>query len=131
VSKVITLVLLLPIVFVVSIVLASEFGGEVVDLETHDERGGTNTTSLWVVDLYGESWLRGGSRASTWVIRLEQDPEVHLTRKGRREAYRAEIVEDFSGRINDGMRAKYGLADQLISLIHDDEGVVAIRLLDH
>ena len=38
-GKLIVLVFLSPILFVMSILLASEFGGEVVEIETYDVRG--------------------------------------------------------------------------------------------
>jgi hypothetical protein len=128
-GKIITAILLSPIVFFAAILLASEYGGEVVTLETHDERGGKYETSVWIVDLYGDQWLRAGDSEATWLKRIRDYPEVHVTRFGEREVYRAEVDDDFSGRINDGMREKYGRADQLISTIHDDEEVVAIRLI--
>jgi len=128
-KAIITLILLSPILFVLAILGASNYGGEVVDLETHDERGGSYVTSVWIVDLYGDQWLRAGSPKATWLNRLRVYPEVHVTRHDQREAYRAEVVADFAGRVNEGMREKYGRADLLISTIHDDEEVVAIRLV--
>jgi len=128
-GKIITAILLSPFVFLLSIMLASEYGGEVVTLETHDERGGKYETSVWVVDLYGDQWIRSGDPEATWLQRIREYPEVHLTRDGEREVYQAEIVDDFADRINGGMREKYGRADMLISTIHDDDEVVAIRLV--
>jgi len=128
-GKIITLVFLSPILFVLAILLASEYGGEVVEIETYDVRGRSYPTSVWVVDLYGDTWIRAGGPTATWLQRLVKNPEVYVTRDGVRAAYQAEVVADFGGRINDGMREKYGRADQLISTIHDDEEVVAIRLL--
>ena len=128
-GKIITAILLSPFVYLAAILLASEYGGEVVNLETHDERGGKYETSVWIVDLYGDQWIRAGDPEATWLQRIRDYPEVHVTRFGEREVYRAEIVEDFADRINDGMREKYGRADRLISTIHDDDAVVAIRLV--
>jgi len=129
VGKLIVLLFLSPFLFVLSILLASEFGGEVVEIETYDVRGRSYETSLWIVDLYGTVWLRAGNPDATWLQRLIKNPEVYVTRDGLRAAYRAEVVGDFGGRVNDGMREKYGSADRLISTIHDDEGVVAVRLV--
>ena len=128
-GKIIVLVFLSPILFVLSILIASEYGGEVVEIETYDVRGRSYPTSVWVVELYGDTWIRAGGPTATWLQRLVKNPEVYVTRDGVRAAYRAEVVADFGGRINDGMREKYGRADRLISTIHDDEEVVAIRLL--
>lgn len=130
ITRIIALVFLAPIVFGLSIIAASEWGGEVIEIETLDNRGTQFHTSLWVVDLYGDSWLRGGDPDAAWVQRIRAQPGVFMTRNGEKKAYHAEIVEDFADRINDGMREKYGWADQLIALIHDESEVVAIRLFE-
>ncbi|MAG29841.1 MAG: hypothetical protein CL908_02985 [Deltaproteobacteria bacterium] len=127
-GKIIVIVILLPIVYLLALVAASEFGGEVVELETHDFRGGKYTTSLWIVDMYGDAWLRAGDPESTWLKRIREDPHVFVTRAGQKAPYRAEIVDGFSSRINAQMREKYGPAETLISTIHDADEVVAIRL---
>lgn len=117
-----------PLWFGAALYVASEHGGEKVVLETLDERGNSFFTTLWVVDIHGEPWLRAGKDDSTWIQRIEATSDVFLVRDGERTAYRAEIVPYETERINETMREKYGYADQLISLIHDPEGVVAIRL---
>lgn len=128
-NKLITLVLLSPIAFVLAIVYAGSYSGEVIELATYDERGGAYETSLWIVDLYGDQWLRAGNPEATWLQRIKRHPEVHVTRYGMREEYEAEVVDDFADRINGGMREKYGWADELLAILHDEEEVVAIRLL--
>jgi hypothetical protein len=127
-SRIIGLLFLLPFALAIAILAASEWGGEVVTLETYDPRGTMFSTSLWIVDLYGEEWLRASDPEASWVRRLRETPNVVLIRDGVRKGYLAVIVEDFSGRINDGMREKYGFADQLTGLLRDPEQVLAIRL---
>lgn len=117
-----------PLWFGAALYGASEYGGEKVVLETLDERGIAFLTTLWVVDIHGEPWLRSGRPDSTWLQRIEASPDVFLVRDGERLAYRAEIAAYEVDRINDRMREKYGYADQLVSLIHDPEQAVAIRL---
>lgn len=128
VARIIGILLLLPFVLAIAILIASEWGGEVVTLETYDARGTMFSTSLWIVDLYGDEWLRASDPEAGWVGRLREASNVVLIRDGVRKGYRAEIVRDFGDRINDGMREKYGFADQLTSLLRDPEEVVAIRL---
>jgi hypothetical protein len=128
VARIIGILLLLPFVLAIAILIASEWGGEVVTLETYDPRGTMFSTSLWIVNLYGEEWLRASDPEAGWVRRLRETSNVVLIRDGVRKGYRAEVVQDFAGRINDGMREKYGFADQLTSLLRDPEEVVAIRL---
>ncbi|MCA9505400.1 MAG: hypothetical protein H6748_10350 [Spirochaetaceae bacterium] len=128
----ILVILLLPIFYGVGLFVASEYGGEVVELDTYDARGNRFTTPLWVVDLHGEPWLRAGDPESAWLQRMRRNPEVevHLKRDGQRTAYLAEIVDGSAARINHAMREKYAWADLLVSTLHDEETVVAIRLAE-
>ncbi len=122
----VVLVLLAP----VAIYGASEFGGEVVEIETYDERDRRYSTSLWIVDIHGDSWLRSGDPTSGWLQRIRINPEILLIRDDAVLPVQAELVDDYGPTINEAMREKYGAADQLISLIHDDEAIVAIRLVE-
>lgn len=117
-----------PLWFGVAVYAASEYGGETVVLETFDLHGGALETKLWVVDIHGEPWLRAGRGDSTWVKRIENNPNIRLTRAGVQTLYRALPSERDVDRVNYRMREKYGYADQLISLIHDEAAVVPIRL---
>ena len=125
---IIGLLILSPLMFGAALLAASEYGGEKVELETLDERGNAFFTTLWVVDIHEEPWLRAGDPDSTWLQRLQVEPEVYLIRDGERKPYVAEVVEYESERVNYLMREKYGYADQIVSLIHDPDAVVAIRL---
>ncbi len=126
---VIRLLLVIPFVYGAAIFAAQRFGGEVVELETHDVRGGDYAVSLWTIDLQGDVWLRAGSPDATWLARIREAPDVHVSRAGVRQAYRAEIVPDYGSRVNVGMREKYGWADQVVATLFDEDEVVAIRLL--
>ena len=127
---IIGLLILSPLLFGAALFAASEYGGETVVLETLDERGVGFFTTLWIVDIHEEPWLRAGDPESTWLQRLKVHPEVFLTRGGERKPYVAEVVEFESERVNYLMREKYGVADQLVSLLHDPDEVVAIRLAE-
>ena len=127
-SRIIGILLLLPIFYGVGILVASEGGGEVVTLETYDARGTMFSTSLWIVDAYDDAWLRAGNPEAGWLERLRVTPEIVVTREGVRKGYRAVVVRDFAAKINQAMREKYGLADQLLSTLHDPDEVIAIRL---
>lgn len=118
-----------PLWFGIALYAASEYGGEVVELETFDERGNALKTRLWVVDIHEESWLRAGDPEATWLKRLEKNPEVILVRDGERLPLVATLWDDGPDRINYMMREKYGYADQIVSLIHDPAAVVTVRLI--
>jgi hypothetical protein len=119
-----------PLIFGAALLVASEYGGEKVELETLDERGTSFFTTLWVVELHEEPWLRAGDPEATWLQRVRADPQVFLIRDGERREYQAEVSDDDVWRVNEAMRDKYAWADQIVSLIHDPEAVVPVRLVE-
>ena len=119
-----------PLIFGGAILAASEYGGETVELKTFDERD-VLVTTLWVVDLHDEPWLRAGNPDATWLQRLVETPQVVLVRDGETKSYRAEIDPSELDRVNDMMREKYGWADEVVSLLHDPDSVVAVRLVEN
>jgi hypothetical protein len=118
------------VLFGASIFYASEQAGEVVTLVTFDTDGAGAETRLWVVDDGGSAWLRAGQPSASWLARIEAVPEVVVKRGASEERYRAVPVRgaEATARINEQMRARYGLWDRWISLIHDDDQCVAVRL---
>lgn len=122
------LVALVAAAFAGAIVLASEMGGEVVTVITSDERGIDYETSLWVVDDAGQAWLRAGSTDSTWYQRLRRNPEIRMERGGEEREYEAVPVPEKTGRINELMARKYGVADRIVGLIRNEGASMAIRL---
>jgi hypothetical protein len=131
-GRIIAIVLLAPLVYLVAILAASEWGGEVVALETFDVRGRRLETSVWIVQMQGDLWLRASDPKSAWLQRIRTEPAVFVTRRGKRTAYQTEIFEDYASWINRAMREKYGWADQLISTMpmRAADEVVAVRLLE-
>ena len=115
--------------FGVSMILASELG-EVVVLTTFDTNQSTVTTRMWTVDHDGFSWLRSG-KGSSWLERIERDPNVDLTRGDTTQRFRASPVRTpiTVAQVNTLMREKYGLADRWISLFVDRGSSVVIRLV--
>jgi hypothetical protein len=109
---------------------ASELAGEVVQIETYDELDARYKTSLWIVDIHGDSWLRAGDPNAAWLQRIEINPEILLFRDDEILPVSAELVDEYGAAINEAMREKYGLADRLVSLLHDDDEVVPIRLTE-
>ncbi len=124
------LILLSPLIAAAALYWASEHGGETVVLETRDERGITVRTTLWVVDLHEEPWLRAGDPEAAWLQRLEINPAVFLIRDGERKPYRAEVSEEDAERVSEAMAEKYAWADWIVSWLHDPAGVVPIRLVE-
>jgi hypothetical protein len=118
------------VLFGASVFYASEQAGEVVTLVSFDSDGAGAETRLWVVDDGGAAWLRAGQPSASWLARIETVPQVVVRRgssEGRFEAVPVRGAEA-TARINELMRARYGLWDRWISLIHDDAQCVAVRL---
>ncbi len=99
-------------------IAASELGGEVVTLRTHDGAA-TTATHLWIVDDAGQPWLRAGRPGSGWLRRIYADPDVVIDRGGQVVQARATPVLEPSvrDRVNLLMREKYGLADRVVSAL--------------
>jgi hypothetical protein len=127
--RLLVLVVLLVAAFFASIFIASEYGGEVVVLHTHDGNA-DRVTHLWVVDDAGFAWLRAGMPDSGWLKRIEANSDVTVERGGQTYHFIAAPVHDpaVRDRIHALMREKYPLADRLISVIRDPEGSVPVRL---
>lgn len=123
----------LILVTVAGIFLLSEVGGEVVVLRTTDEGGRAHESRIWLVEDAGTTWLRAGQPEARWLQRLRAEPEVVLTRGDRESRVRAIPVEtpEARARVNGLMARDYGIAEALISLVHDENQVVPIRLEPH
>ena len=109
---------------------ASELGGEVVTLRTHDGRK-TAETHLWVVDDGGFQYLRAGNPSSGWLARIQADPDVVVERNGVATRYHAVPVAGDAtqpARVHSLMREKYGIADRIVSVLGDRTKSVAVRL---
>ncbi|MEM9175404.1 MAG: hypothetical protein AAGC67_09220 [Myxococcota bacterium] len=118
----------LGFVYVVGGVGTSFLSAETVELETHDPRGGALQTSLWVVDVNGDTWIRATDPEALWFTRLRAAPDVRILRDGVRSARRAVIASGFEDRVEEAMREKYGRADELLAWLRDPDDFVAIRL---
>ena len=130
VLRLVGLVLVLVVLFFAAVFAASEFGGEVVNLETVDASGEHHGTHLWVVDDGGFPWLRAGVPTSGWLVRIEANPEVTVERGGVTYHMKAVPVREpaVRDRIHALMREKYPLADRLVSVMRDPDGSVPVRL---
>ena len=119
----------LVVLALAAIMGASELGGEVVVLRTFDGDGDASETSLWVVeDPDGALWLRGGNPSSSWVQRLSANPEVELVRAGMTNRYRATLEPEQRERIDRRIHEQYGIADTIVSVLHDKAEIVIVRL---
>jgi hypothetical protein len=104
-----------------------EVGREVIVLRTEGDDGTWLESRLWIVDDAGASWLHGGD--SRWMRNLKARPVVELVRGGEARRHRAEVVPGPHPRIDELLRAKYGLADRWVRFLGPDgESTAAVRL---
>ena len=97
--------------------VASELGGEVVQLIRHDPEGSTKNIRVWIVDARDQAWIEHGDTDSYWINRLSREPEVSLIRGGAEIKYTA-VTDIGSHEIyHDLRREKYGIADRIIELL--------------
>ena len=120
--------LALLVVYLLASVGVTFATSEVATVETRDVRGGALQTSVWVVDLSGDVWIRASFPDAMWLSRLREDPNVTLIREGERSQRRALIVDGVQERIDQGMRAKYGRADEAFAYLRNPYESVVIRL---
>jgi len=104
-----------------------EVGREVVVLRTQDSDGGWRETRLWIVDDGGYAWLHGGD--SRWMQDLRERPVVEVERAGKTHRYRARPYPSSHARIDEVLRAKYGVADWWVRFVApDSDAATPVRL---
>ena len=128
--RALTVIVGLVVILVGGIYALSEFGREVVTLRTTNTAGEEHSTRLWIVEESGFAWLRVGQPGARWHRDLLARPVVEVVRGGETQTYRAVPVETPEARqsINQRVAEKYGLAETVISWMHDESAVVPIRL---
>jgi hypothetical protein len=101
---------------------------QTVEVVTVDEDGDRRETTVWLVVVDGEGYIRtGGTR---WGKNLQRDPQLVL-RTGEQEwPLRIAAVEDETQReiITAAFREKYGFSDAMIGLVRGSNPTI-MRLL--
>ncbi len=128
--RALTVIVGLVVILVGGIYALSESGEEVVTLRSTNAAGEQHSTRLWIVEDSGFAWLRVGQPGSRWHQDLLARPVVEVVRGDETQTYRAVPVEtpEARQRINQLVAEKYGLAETVISWMHDESTVVPIRL---
>ena len=90
---------------------------ETVEVVTTDPDGDARTTTVWLVVVDGQGYVRTGS--TRWGDNAQRDPRLALLAGGERFELRAEPVEDdaLRARIAEAFRAKYGFEDAMLSWV--------------
>lgn len=120
-------VLGLCVAYVVAHWALIEVGREVIVLRTENPDGSWLETRLWIVDDRALSWLHGGD--SNWMRNLRARPIVEVERGAETHRYRAVPVPGPHPKIDELLRAKYGIADRWVRFVGpDNELTTAVRL---
>lgn len=115
-------------VVVIGLEMIAAESGEVVVLRTQTEDGSPRETRVWVVDEGGRQWLRAGNPASRWLIDIQRNGAVEVTRGDTTAAYTAVPDAASRDRLNALFAEKYGLADAYIGALFGRDDATPIRL---
>jgi len=97
---------------------------DTVQVLTDDEDGARRDTTVWLLVLDGQGYIRtGGTR---WGANLQRDPQLELHVGDASYALRAEFVDDeaLRQRVEAGFREKYGFSDAVIGLFRGGEPLI-------
>ncbi len=89
-----------------------------VVISTTNENGSTRRTTIWLVVVDGEAYIRT-SRSTRWGDNVERDPDVVLSVGDTDYRVRASFVEDeaLRARVVDSFREKYGWSDAMVNVM--------------
>lgn len=89
---------------------------DTIEVLTQDEDGSPRETTVWVVVLGDQGYIRTGG--THWGDNVVRNPDVALRIGNETHPVRAEFIEDenLRLRIEDAFREKYGFSDWLIAL---------------
>jgi hypothetical protein len=98
---------------------------EEVEVLTTDEDGAARETTIWLVVVDGQGYVRGGVRGH-WGRNAQRDPDVALRVEGAEYALRASPVTDAAARerIEKAFREKYGWFDGLVNVFRGSEPLI-------
>jgi len=82
-----------------------------------DEGGDPHETTIWLVVVDGQPYIRTGS--TTWGDNVERDPEIEIRIEGTTYPVQANFIEDdaLRQRVTDAFGEKYGWSDSVIGII--------------
>ncbi len=91
---------------------------DTVRISTTNENGSTRRTTIWLVVVDGEAYIRT-SRSTRWGGNVEREPDVVLSVGDTDHRVRASFVEDeaLRARIVASFREKYGWTDAVANVM--------------
>jgi len=90
---------------------------DTVEVTTKNVDGTLKDTTVWLVVVDGQGYIRTGN--TRWWSNIERDHDVALRIEGKEYPLRVELVEDpeLRQRVVDAFRAKYGWVDRAMDAI--------------
>ena len=91
---------------------------DTVEIVTKNEDGSARETTIWLVVVDGQGYIRTGN--TRWEANIERDPAALLHIGSSEYPVRAEFVEEdaLRARIQQAFRDKYGFQDALVAVFH-------------
>jgi hypothetical protein len=107
---------------------AAHTAEQTVAVISQDADGAARETTIWLLVLDGQPYIRTGS-TTTWGENVLRDPNISLRVGSETLALRAERVADAAllARITEAFRAKYGFSDTLATLIRGEPIVFRVK----
>jgi hypothetical protein len=104
----------LMVTYVATIFIASESGGEVVELFRPSEDGRIDTVRVWIVDAEDGAMIEHGAPDDAWMKQLTVKPTLRLRRQDQVTTYNARVAPKRHMEYHRLRREKYGFSDRLI-----------------
>jgi hypothetical protein len=100
---------------------AAHTAEQTVAVISQDADGAPRETTIWLLVLDGQPYIRTGS-TTAWGENVLRDPNISLKVGSETLALRAERVDDAAllARVTEAFAAKYGFSDTLASLIRGE-----------
>jgi hypothetical protein len=91
-------------------------GEETVTAVTANDDGTERETTIWIVVIGGDAYIRTGN--TRWGGNLEKRPDISLRIAAEEIPVRVDFIadEDLRGRVKAAFRSKYGFMDRLIDV---------------
>lgn len=105
---------LLIVTYVATIFIASESGGEVVELFRPSEDGRVDIVRVWIVDAGDGAMIEHGAPDDAWMKQLTVKPTLMLRRQDQVTTYNARLAPKRHSEYHTLRREKYGFSDRLI-----------------
>ena len=105
-------------------------GRDVAILRTQRADGSVRETHVWIAEEGGVRFVEAATPERAWLREAQAQPAIEVVQDGATSRWRAvpEPGAEGHAKIRRLLRAKYGWADQWVTLLQDTSRSVAVRL---